>query len=420
MSAKTRYYLEQSIPELDDLFKKGLFTKEEITHIIKKRTDFEHRLASRGSKTRDYLKYIDFEKNLEKLRSKRYNRLNSVGLVNTKPSISDWAGERRVLFIFDRSVQKFPSDFLLWENYLNYLKTQKLFKKIYKVYNQLLKLHPSSVESWINAASFEFDFVGSAKNARILFQKGLRFNKHSSKLWFAYLTFELNYISKLLSRRQLLGLMTEKQQLEHQVSEAKDVEMDEEDSGLIKLDNDLVKSELNSLPDADLNMLGSPETNPALKGDVALTIYDVMIETLINQKKEHFGMSYSSHFNEYEFKIESAYKALSIFQDYDNLSKTYLASHVINKLLNEYSSDPKVIILDVLLLLRFDDNKAQVIDTLQSSTNKYLAYKSKLSSDDSKTELKSLFVEYLIENFISNEKVDDSTKKIMNSIIKKL
>jgi hypothetical protein len=131
-------------------------------------------------------------------------------------------------------------------------------------------------------------------------------------------------------------------------------------------------------------------------------------------------MSYSSHFNEYEFKIESAYKALSIFQDYDNLSKTYLASHVINKLLNEYSSDPKVIILDVLLLLRFDDNKAQVIDTLQSSTNKYLAYKSKLSSDDSKTELKSLFVEYLIENFISNEKVDDSTKKIMNSIIKKL
>jgi hypothetical protein len=49
--------------------------------------------------------------------------------------------------------------------------------------------------------------------------------------------------------------MTEKQQLEHQVSEAKDVEIDEEDSELIKLDNGLVKSELDSLPDADLNML---------------------------------------------------------------------------------------------------------------------------------------------------------------------
>jgi hypothetical protein len=125
----------------------------------------------------------------------------------------------------------------------------KLLNDIYRVCNELLKSYLSSVESWINAAFFQFDFVGSAKDARSLVRNGLRFNTHSSKLLIS------NYISKLLSVRQLLRLMTEKQQLEHQVSEAKDVEIDEEDSELIKLDNGLVKSELNSLPDADLNML---------------------------------------------------------------------------------------------------------------------------------------------------------------------
>lgn len=65
--------------------------------IMRRRTDFEHRINSRGSKSRDYLKYVEFESNLEKLRKKRYNRLSSVGLINTKPSISDWADRKSVV-----------------------------------------------------------------------------------------------------------------------------------------------------------------------------------------------------------------------------------------------------------------------------------------------------------------------------------
>lgn len=72
MAEKVRYYLEQSVPELEDLKAKGLFDKNEITMIMRRRTDFEHRIQGRGSKPRDFLKYADFEGNLEKLRKKRY------------------------------------------------------------------------------------------------------------------------------------------------------------------------------------------------------------------------------------------------------------------------------------------------------------------------------------------------------------
>lgn len=416
--SKTRYYLEQSVPELEDLQKKGLFEKNEITMIMRRRTDFEHRINSRGSKSRDYLKYVEFETNLEKLRRKRYNRLSSVGLINTKPSISDWASERRVLFIFDRSIKKFPNDFALWEQYLNYAKRQKLFKKIYKVYTQLLQLHPTSVESWIDAAQFEFEVVGSAKNSRVLFQKGLRFNKDSKKLWLSYTIFELSYITKLLNRRKLLGLITEKQQLEHEKSEAAAAQDNEDDEGLIQLpsvSNEELKNELNSLPDADLNMLGNPETNPALKGDVALTIFEVCIQTLYNLKKN------STVQNEFEFKYSLCLEFLNIFGKFQDLNRLYLSAHVVQYLLQNFPDNVKVILLDIIGQLRFETvNNDSFIDSLQMATNKYLAYKTKLHSDQDRLDLKTQFSSYLTEDFLQDESIDEKTKQILHSIIKKL
>ncbi|CAM9020089.1 unnamed protein product [Wickerhamomyces anomalus] len=388
--SKTRYYLEQSVPELEDLQKKG-------------------------SKSRDYLKYVEFEMNLEKLRKKRYNRLNSAGLINTKPSISDWASERRILFIFDRSIKKFPNDFKLWDNYLQFAKGQKLYKKIYKIYNQLLQLHPTSIKSWINAAEFEFENIGSAKNARILFQKGLRFNKDSKKLWLSYTIFELSYITKLLNRRKLLGLVTEKQQLEHEHSEL--VAQDEDDD-LIKLptiSNEELKSELNNLPDADLNMLGNPETNPALKGDVALTIFDVCINTL-------FGLKKSTIQSEFEFKYELSVEFLSIFKKFKDLNRFYLSSHIIQYLLSQFPNSNKVIILDIVAQLEFEEiGNESFINSLQSATMKYLAYKEKINNDNDKSELKTSYSSYLLTNFLqSDDETDEQTRQILHSIIKKL
>lgn len=385
--------------------------------IMRRRTDFEHRINSRGSKSRDYLKYVEFESNLEKLRKKRYNRLSSVGLINTKPSISDWAAERRILFIYDRSIKKFPNDFALWENYLEYAKKQKLFKKIYKIYTSLLQLHPTSTSSWISAAKFEFEFVGSAKNARTLFQKGLRFNKDSKKLWLSYTIFELSYITKLLNRRKILGLITEKQQLEHEQSETKAQDVEDEENDLITLPgitNEELKTELNNLPDANLNMLGNPETNPALKGDVALTVFDVCMDTLFKLKK-------STVQDEFEFKYDLALEFLNIFNKFEDLDRLYLSSHVVNYLLQHFSNKVQVLILDITLSLRNETIESETfIDSLQSSTKKYLAYKEKIKDQNDKSDLKLKYSSFLNEQFLQQESINDKTKQILHSIIKKL
>ncbi|KAH3673065.1 hypothetical protein WICMUC_003898 [Wickerhamomyces mucosus] len=414
--SKARYYLEQTVPELEDLQNKGLFTKQEITQIMRRRTDFEHRLNSRGSKVRDYLQYVEFESNLEKLRKKRYTRLSKVGLINTKPSISDWANERRILFIYDRSIQKFPNDFLLWENYLNFAKKQKLFKKIYKIYNQLLQLHPTHVPSWLNAAQFEYEVIGSAKNARILFQRALRFNKDSKKLWLNYTIFELSYITKLLNRRKILGLVTESQQIEHENSEKKAQDLNDDLIELPKITNDEIKDQLNHLPDVDLNMLGNADTNPALRGDVSLTIFDVCIETLWNFKKSN------PMIKEFEFKFQISLDFLNIFDKFPDLDRSYLNNHIIQYLIINFSHEVKTTYLDIIITLRnLSIEDPEFIEYLQFSVKKYLAYKKKSNfSDDQLNELKNLVSQFLVTEYLQHDSIDEKTKSILNSIIKKL
>ncbi|KAK5707131.1 U3 snoRNP protein, partial [Elasticomyces elasticus] len=68
---KARFFLEQSVPELKEYEKKKIFNKEEITAIVKKRSDFEHKLNARGGQPIDFVRYAQYEMNLDLLRRKR-------------------------------------------------------------------------------------------------------------------------------------------------------------------------------------------------------------------------------------------------------------------------------------------------------------------------------------------------------------
>lgn len=67
----------QSLPELQDLVHKELFTQDEVRAIIKKRTQHEHALLRRTAKKAVFLRYIQYEMNLEVLRQKRHKRQKS-------------------------------------------------------------------------------------------------------------------------------------------------------------------------------------------------------------------------------------------------------------------------------------------------------------------------------------------------------
>ena len=72
---KARYYLEQSVPQLQELLRKEIFTNQEIKSITKKRSDFEHTINARGHHATDYATYASYEINLASLIAKRSKRL---------------------------------------------------------------------------------------------------------------------------------------------------------------------------------------------------------------------------------------------------------------------------------------------------------------------------------------------------------
>lgn len=441
MASKTRFYLEQCIPEVDDLVEKGLFTKSEASAIMKKRTDFEHCLNSRGSSIKDYVKYIDFEANVDKLRKKRVKRILQSGRSH---SISDWSIEHRIEFIFQRGCNKFPQDLKFWAMYLRFMKhrgSRTSYKKIHNVYNQLLKLHPNNVEIWISCAKYEYEKHANFKSCRTVFQNALRFNSHVPKLWYEYVKFELNFVTKLINRRKVMGLINEREQEMDMAQEGKK-QGSTEDSDVVSGVNapstgDSMKDSLNQLPEADMNMLGNEDTNPALRGDIALTIFDIAIKSLgENYTKKHKGYSavtadstaldkdIANETTTYLFDISREY--IQLFGQFPDLYRDYLINHILQfwKDSNLQSTHPELyvemVFTDVTLNVRYMSVENLDVDQLQLAVKKYFAYKPKLGQQAVKT-LRSQFAEFIRDSYL--EKMDpenDPRHKILQLIVKKL
>ncbi|CDO92083.1 unnamed protein product [Kluyveromyces dobzhanskii CBS 2104] len=454
MSSRTRYYLEQCIPEVDDLVQKKLFTKNEVNKVMKKRTDFEHRLSSRGSSISDYIRYIEYEKNVDALRVKRVKRILQS---NRSNSISDFTVQQRILYIFQRGCNKFPKELKFWSLYLNHLKskgTNASYKKVQNVYNQLLKLHPTNVEVWISCAKYEYEVHANFKSCRNVFQTGLRFNPDASKLWYEYVKFELNFVTKLLNRRKVMNLINEREQeldMVQQQEEARNLNTKEEQGGNeddeayfdkdgIKLPStgDIMKDKLNELPEADLNMLGSEETNPALRGDVALVIFDVAMKNLgtsfVKKHQGYYAVSNSQVDEELSrnvmaYLFDRSIEYIGLFSEFQDLKRGYLVNHVLQWLKDEHynisleKSMPdkyvELLLHDITLNIRFMPINEFNIESLQLSFKKYSAYTNKL--DKTYTEqLTSLYSNYLTQHLLSNMDKSDEKYAILNAIIRKL
>jgi U3 small nucleolar RNA-associated protein 6 len=66
------------LPALKALHKHGIFSTAEVKQIYKTRSDYERRLVARIAKKDDYLRYIEYETRLEKLRSVRWERISKL------------------------------------------------------------------------------------------------------------------------------------------------------------------------------------------------------------------------------------------------------------------------------------------------------------------------------------------------------
>lgn len=266
---RARFFLEQYVPELREYEAKGIFDRDQITAITKKRSDFEHTLNARGSTPADYARYAQHEINLSAILKKRCKRLGI-----QKTATTAFNGQRTVFFILDRGVKKFPGDLALWMQYVDFCKKEKANKKLAKVFTRMLRLHTRNWKLWVQAAKHYAEVQGDMGTARSYFQRGLRFCKEEKKIWIEYIKLELGYLAKLAARRKILGL----DDGDRQITGA------DEDAGLGG-DGDEVKLPTVSAADMDDDAgKGVEEVNedllrrlkdaPAFNGGIPIAIFD--------------------------------------------------------------------------------------------------------------------------------------------------
>ncbi|KAL8702298.1 MAG: hypothetical protein Q9224_000060 [Gallowayella concinna] len=266
-SDKARFYIEQSVPELQELLRKKIFTKDEINSIAKKRSTFEHKVNARGSTASDYARYVEYETNLDTLRRTRAKRL---GIQSTS-----YSGQRRIFLVLDRATRKCHGDTALWLQYLTFARKQKANKRVAQIITNMLRLHPTSPDLWIYAANYAWDERADITETRGYMQRGLRFCSHSKHLWTEYLKLELIYLAKISARRRVLGLGSK-------ASEKDQVRDDEGSSG------DVITLPLSTMDDLVLGPLidtthpktsdGNIELAPALTGAIPIAIFNAAMK----------------------------------------------------------------------------------------------------------------------------------------------
>jgi U3 small nucleolar RNA-associated protein 6 len=233
--------------------------QEEIVSIAKKRSGFEHIINARGSAPSDYVRYIEFEKNVDALRRKRMKRLGVK---------SSGSGQRTVFFLYNRGVRKFQGDLDLWLQYIEFARKEKAYKKLNEIFTSVVRLHPAKPGIWIYAARYFMDTQGDITNARSYMQRGLRFNKNSETIWLEYAKLETIYVAKIAGRRKILGLDIDRTQ------KATEEDGDADMITLPSVTAEDINPNVGQDEDVDQVALENLAAAPVLTGAIPIAIFD--------------------------------------------------------------------------------------------------------------------------------------------------
>jgi U3 small nucleolar RNA-associated protein 6 len=248
-------------------------SQEEIRSIAKKRSDFEHIINARGSHPSDYMRYIEFEKNIDALRRKRIKRLG----IRHKG-----AGQRTIYFLYNRATRKFSGDLALWMQYIDFARKDKAYRRLNDIFTSVVRLHPTRPELWTLAANYFMESQADITNARSYMQRGLRFCKNSETMWLEYAKLETIYVGKIAGRRKILGLDVDRTQQQQQSAE------DDEDADMIALP-DVTAEDINPSLKQDDGVdevaLQNLASAPVLTGAIPLAIFDSAMKQFENKPK---------------------------------------------------------------------------------------------------------------------------------------
>ncbi|MBW0525426.1 hypothetical protein O181_065141 [Austropuccinia psidii MF-1] len=263
--------MERMLPELRDLEQKKIFSKLEISAIVSQRK-FHEASISRPHSPEPYLKYIDYEKRLEKLRRLRVGRF---GYNRSLITLSDYSIPLHILNLYSAAVKRFPESKDLWLSYITYSLTQSSNKLVTRVLSAAIAAHPSHSDFWTMASRFEADGDetgkggGNVDGARKLLLRGLRFFKGNASipLWLEWIRIELNFIETIETRQKVLGLVNSNPHADSDTNDHKKTKVIEDDllmQATMELDDILPNTQDTT------NGLSQEISSNALKGRDAL------------------------------------------------------------------------------------------------------------------------------------------------------
>ncbi|KAK6169354.1 hypothetical protein SNE40_020425 [Patella caerulea] len=201
MAEYVQQNIEDMLPELEQLERVGLFTKDETRQILKKRQGYEYRLRRQTKCKEDFLQYIQYEINCLALLHKRREKTGySFKQLNLENVIKE-----RINKLFRMATYRFQEDLKLWMSHIAFCESKDDVVRVGKIFTRMLQVHNKKPEIWILAAKWEFENK-NAENARATLQRGLRFNPDSKKLWLEYYRMELLYTDKMQKRKKILGV----------------------------------------------------------------------------------------------------------------------------------------------------------------------------------------------------------------------
>lgn len=192
--------MEQMLPEIQQIRRIGLMSKEETDILIRRRKQYEYKLRRRTREKRDYIKYIKYEMNVLDLIKKRRKKIG----YNHKLMEIDIQVVKRIHKLFRLAEGRFQDDVKLWLSHIDFAKKRKEKAVTARTYARALQTHSRNSSLWIGAAKYQFYTIENMDMGRTLFQKGLHINPESEDLWFEYFKSEMFFTDKMMDRAEKL------------------------------------------------------------------------------------------------------------------------------------------------------------------------------------------------------------------------
>uniref|UniRef100_A0A668AL30 UTP6 small subunit processome component n=1 Tax=Myripristis murdjan TaxID=586833 RepID=A0A668AL30_9TELE len=192
--------IEDRIPELEQLERVGLFTKNEVKSIIKRVTALEYKLHRLIINKEDFIAYIQYEINVLELIKKRRAHIH----YHFKREEIEFPIIHRINNIFRRATNKWKDDVQMWLSHVAFCKKWSTKNQLSKVFSAMLAIHPDKPALWIMAAKSELEDRNSSESARHLFLRALRFHPNDKKVYQEYFRMELLHAEKLRKQKKEL------------------------------------------------------------------------------------------------------------------------------------------------------------------------------------------------------------------------